>query len=96
MSHCKKTDPCHYYRLARLAFPYHSESYAPSSTVVSRDLRDFTIVNGKLHDLSCGNNGISLYRRLVKQGYHWPKMAKEVAKLQPACPVAKNPWIWGN
>lgn len=37
------------------------------------------------HDLCYGDNGISLSRRLLRQGNYWTEMAKEAAKLQSAC-----------
>lgn len=38
-----------------------------------------------VNDLSCGNNGISFYRRLQRQGYYWPSMAKDTANIQRSC-----------
>lgn len=39
----------------------------------------------RVHDLSCGDNDISLYRHLYRQGYYWPKMFKEATELQRSC-----------
>lgn len=33
-------------------------------------------------NLSCGDNDISVYRYLRRQGYHWLKMATKAADLQ--------------
>lgn len=30
-----------------------------------------------VRNLSCGDNDVRLYRRLQRQGYYWPEMAKE-------------------
>lgn len=38
----------------------------------------------RVHELLCGINDVSLYRRLHRQGYYWPEMGKEVAELQLA------------
>lgn len=35
----------------------------------------------QIHDVSCGDNNISLYKRLQMEGY-WPKMAKEADDFQ--------------
>ncbi|GMP78570.1 hypothetical protein CsSME_00034472 [Camellia sinensis var. sinensis] len=38
-----------------------------------------------VHDRSCGTGDASLYRRLQRQGYYWPTMAKETNELQGKC-----------
>lgn len=39
-----------------------------------------------IHDLSYGNNDLSLYKCLQRQGYYRPGMAKDDARIQRGCP----------
>lgn len=39
----------------------------------------------RVHELSCGDNDVSIYRCLKRQGYYWPRTAKEATELQSAC-----------
>lgn len=34
-----------------------------------------------VHNLCCGDNDISLYRRLQRKGYYWPNMKQDAADL---------------
>lgn len=36
----------------------------------------------RVHELSCKDNNVSLDRRLQKQKYYWPEMAKEATEQQ--------------
>lgn len=39
----------------------------------------------RIHDLSCEDNDISLYRCLHRRGYYWLEISKDVAELQKSC-----------
>lgn len=39
----------------------------------------------RIHNLSCGDNNISLYRLLRRQGYYSPNMGKDAANTQKDC-----------
>lgn len=39
----------------------------------------------RIHNLSCGDNDIRLYRLLKIQGYCWPEIAKEAVDIQKGC-----------
>ncbi|KAH7841612.1 hypothetical protein Vadar_032086 [Vaccinium darrowii] len=39
----------------------------------------------KVHDRTCGEGEIAFYRRVQCQGYYWPEMAADTAKLQKSC-----------
>lgn len=39
----------------------------------------------RVQDLCCGDNDISLYRRLQRRGYYWPNMKQHTADLQGKC-----------
>ncbi|KAG5524128.1 hypothetical protein RHGRI_030950 [Rhododendron griersonianum] len=39
----------------------------------------------QIHDKTCGENEISLYRRVQRQGYYWPSMKEDAAKVLRTC-----------
>ncbi|XP_059658388.1 uncharacterized protein LOC132304667 [Cornus florida] len=39
----------------------------------------------EIHSHTCDDNSLSLYRRIQRQGYYWPRMAKDAAAVQKAC-----------
>lgn len=45
----------------------------------------------RVHELSSGNNDVSLYKCLQRQEYYWPKVAKEAAKLHSVYPRCQEP-----
>lgn len=36
----------------------------------------------QIHDSTCADNDISLYRRIQRQCYYWPSMPKDAAHIQ--------------
>lgn len=87
----------------------------PSSWTDTRQLEDFTLIEGQLyyrgsggilapaiseeegkveleriHESTCADNDISLYRRIQRQGYFWPSMAKDAARVQRNCPKCQE------
>lgn len=45
----------------------------------------------RAHDICCGDNDISIYKTLHRQGYYWLEMAKEVIELQLVCWQCQEP-----
>ncbi|GMP93460.1 hypothetical protein CsSME_00043281 [Camellia sinensis var. sinensis] len=44
----------------------------------------------QIHEKSCGDGDISLYRRIQRQGYYWPEMEKDSNQLQKECPKCQS------
>ena len=40
----------------------------------------------QIHEKSCGDGDVSLYRRVQRQGYYRPEMEREAGELQLSCP----------
>ncbi|KAH7838883.1 hypothetical protein Vadar_032240 [Vaccinium darrowii] len=39
----------------------------------------------QIHDATCGENDISLYQRVQRQGYYWPSMKTDAADMTKSC-----------
>ncbi|GMP49154.1 hypothetical protein CsSME_00016227 [Camellia sinensis var. sinensis] len=44
----------------------------------------------QIHEKSCEDGDISLYRRIQRQGYYWPEMEKDSNQLQKECPKCQS------
>lgn len=53
-----------------------------SAGVLARAISKAEVKDEHIHDLSYGDNDISLCGRLQIQGYYWPEMGKDVASIQ--------------
>lgn len=46
----------------------------------------------RVYELSCDKDDFSLYRRLLRQRYYMPEMAKDVIKMAKACTKYQEPF----